>query len=62
VFTKESYSPTEIQRLLGIDKNRVYRAVAYGELEGFRNGGRWIVPKPAIREWLLAGYNLNLDG
>lgn len=58
-FPDESYSPADIRQILRMNKDRIYRAISFGELEAFRTGGRWIIPKPAIRSWLLDGYNLN---
>jgi hypothetical protein len=60
-FREDSFSPLEIAARLRMDKNRVYRALNYGDLEAFRIAGRWVIPKPAVRDWLLESYSLNLD-
>lgn len=53
------YSPGMVVRALGIPESRVYRAIGDGSLEAIRTGGRWLIPRPAIRRWLLEGYSLN---
>ncbi|MDM8553495.1 DNA-binding protein [Desulfococcaceae bacterium HSG7] len=61
LFLRKAYSPTFIIVKLNIKKDRVYRAIASSELEAIKIGGRWLVPTPAIKNWLLDGYILNLD-
>ncbi|AOY57202.1 MULTISPECIES: excisionase family DNA-binding protein [Desulfococcus] len=58
-FPEEEYGPKDIRRIMGIGKSRVYRAIDSGELEAIRVGTWWLVPRPALKAWLLAGYNLN---
>lgn len=59
LFPEETLSPRDIHSRLEVPKDRIYRAINYGCLEAFRGTGRWIVPRPALREWLLESYNLN---
>ncbi|AOY60105.1 MULTISPECIES: helix-turn-helix domain-containing protein [Desulfococcus] len=58
-FSREVYSPRELPGILELSKSAVYRALKTGDLDAFRVGKRWAVPKPAIREWLLDAYTLN---
>lgn len=60
-FTEAAYSPRDLRRWLRMNRNGVYRALQTAELEGFRRGGRWVIPRPALRSWLLNGYTLNLE-
>lgn len=53
------YSPGMVVRALSIPESRVYRAISDGSLEAIRTGGRWLIPRPALKKWLLNGYNLN---
>ena len=58
---EEPYPPLYVARKLRVDKNVVYRALLYGELEGFKpSPGRWMVPREALRRWLIDRYTLNL--
>lgn len=59
-FPEDSYAPFQVWTRLGISKDRVYRAIAYGDLDAFRLGGRWMIPRPGLRSWLLENYSLNV--
>jgi len=57
----EPYAPLYIAKKLKVNKNVIYRALLMGELEGFRiSSGRWMVPRTALKQWLLEKYSLNL--
>lgn len=60
IFPEDSYAPFQVWTRLGISKDRVYRAISYGELDAFRLGGRWMIPRPGLRAWLLDNYSLNV--
>ncbi|AOY60106.1 MULTISPECIES: excisionase family DNA-binding protein [Desulfococcus] len=55
-FCKDIYSPKEIFETLELGKDHVYRSISYGKLDAIKLGGRLLIPRPAIREWLLAEY------
>jgi excisionase family DNA binding protein len=47
--TRRVYTPKQIIRLTGLSRNKVYGALASGELPGaFRVGKRWLVSKRAL--------------
>ena len=47
--TRRVYSPKEVIRLTGLSRNKVYGALASGELPGaFKVGRRWLVSKRAL--------------
>ena len=57
----EPYAPLYIAERLRVDKNVIYRALLYRELEGIKpSPGRWVIPREALRRWLLERYSLNL--
>jgi len=59
---KETYSPVEIARKLNRSPEFIYRALRRAELENFRLGSRtYVVPREALRKWLLESYILNVD-
>jgi hypothetical protein len=60
-FREAAYSPRDLQRRLRLNRGGLYRALQTAELEGIRRGGRWIIPRPALRSWLVRGYSLNLE-
>ena len=48
------YTGRELARLLGRSTDTVYAALYAGALEGSRVSGRgWLIPRPAVRLWLL---------
>lgn len=58
----------QIARALGLKYSNggiakpIYEALATGRLEGVKLGHRtWVVPRPALRVWLLENNALNLD-
>lgn len=55
------YGPLEVAEALGVNKNVVYRALACGELDGIRTGRKWIIPRQAIRDWLLERVAPNIE-
>lgn len=59
--SKPVLKPMEVAYTLHIPKDRVYRAMNYGELDSIKTGGRWIIPRPGLKQWLLERYTLNLD-
>jgi excisionase family DNA binding protein len=59
-FPEDAYAPFQVWTRLRISKDRVYRAIAYGDLDAFRLGSRWTIPRPALRAWLLDNYSLNV--
>ncbi len=56
------FGPLQLAALLGIGKDIVYRALYDGRLEGIRISNKgWLVPRPAVRLWLVEFNSLNLD-
>lgn len=55
---RDIVTPSMLVRL-GIRKDQIYTALSVGELEGFKPFGRWMIPRPALRTWLLKSHNLN---
>ena len=59
--SEEPYKPLFVAEVLKIDKNVVYRALLMGELEAIRVAtGRWVIPRSALKKWLIERYSLNL--
>lgn len=58
---RPSFGPLCVADKLDIDKNVVYRALACGELDGIRTGRKWIVPRDALRQWLLERVSINIE-
>lgn len=57
------YRGKEIATHLGLSPDAVYAALYDGRLEGLRATGRgWLVPRPAVRLWLLECAASNLLG
>jgi len=59
-FRRQSYTPPIIIQRLNLKKDQVYKAMHSGELGAMKTSGRWFVPKPALRKWLIRCYTLNL--
>jgi len=58
----DPYKPICVALTLNIDKNIVYRAILNGELEAIKiSTGRWLIPRDALRKWLLERYVLNIS-
>ncbi len=53
----ESFSVRDLRCYFG--KHQIYTALTTGSLGGIKAGGKWIVPRPALRDWLLENFNLN---
>lgn len=49
---KLTYSPPEVAAFLGVNVNRVRRAIEKGQLYGVRFSHNWLVPKPALEAFL----------
>lgn len=60
-FPRRHYGPLEVADALGVDKNVIYRALAFGELDGIRTGRKWIIPRQAVRDWLLERVSVNIE-
>jgi len=58
-FSRAATTPGYIARTAALSKDTVYRALNSGELEAFRVGNRWSIPKPALEKWFLESLNLN---
>jgi hypothetical protein len=56
---EEPYGPLLVASRLKVNKNVVYRALLSGELEGIKCIGRWVIPRRALKKWLLERYSLN---
>jgi len=60
LFVRETYPPSLVIRKLNLQKDRVYKAMYTGELDALKTNGRWFIPRPALKSWLLKCYTLNL--
>ena len=58
-FTEESYTTENLPEVLGISRRRIYEEIGFGTLEAIRVGYRWVIPRPAVKSWLLRRYSLN---
>lgn len=47
------YKPREVGALFGLTVEAVHSLLYSGELHGIRGAGRWMIPRPAVRAWLL---------
>jgi excisionase family DNA binding protein len=47
-----NYEVPELAEQLGISRNSLYKAIKRGQVPCIRLGGRIILPRPAIDEWL----------
>lgn len=54
--TKDILTLKELQKLLHIGKNTALKLVQSGEIEGFRIGNQWRVPKDSIVK-LISRYH-----
>lgn len=55
---KLAYSPRELIKLLSLSKNNIYRLLQTGDLKSVRVGGRILIPRQAVEEFLsLPGKN-----
>lgn len=50
----EILTVTEVMELLYIGKNTAYRLLNSGEIQGFRIGRTWKIPKDALTEYILS--------
>ena len=56
------FRPLELAAALGLGKDVVYRALQDARLEGIRVSNKgWLIPRPAVRLWLVEANTLNLD-
>ena len=60
-FTRPTYGPMDVARRIGIPKDAIYGALLRADLDGFRIGSRWRIPRPALREWLLRSVFINQE-
>lgn len=56
---EKTISPKNAWKRLNISKDRIYRAIRYGDLDAIRIGGRWTIPRPAFRQWLIERFEIN---
>lgn len=49
---RATYTAAEVSSLIDLDKNRVYKLAAEGQLPCIRVGKRFLFPKAAIDRWL----------
>jgi len=49
-----AYSVPEAIQAAGVGRTLLYRAIARGELQSVKKGGRRLVPVEALRRWLAA--------
>ena len=55
------YTPLQLAAALGLGKDVVYRALHDSRIEGIRVSGKgWLIPRPAVRLWLVEANALNL--
>ena len=56
------FRPLDLADVLGLGKDVVYRALHDGRLEGMRVSNKgWLVPREAVRLWLVEANTLNLS-
>jgi len=53
---KGPFRPPEVWGKIECSKNAVYRAIQRSELKVIRVGGRYLIPRPALRSWLREQY------
>ncbi len=58
---KENFSPLEIACVLRVSKNSIYRAIKEGKLEAIKCENRFIIPRDALRKYLLERNTILLD-
>jgi excisionase family DNA binding protein len=49
---RETYTPEELARILGISRNGVYRGLRDGTIPHVRIGNRYVIPKMSVGSWL----------
>lgn len=49
------YKPTQLQEILGIGKNAVYKLLESGQLRSFRVGKHWRVSQEMLDEFMEKG-------
>ena len=52
---KQTYSPEEVARLLGLHPNSVYSLLKSGSLPAIKAGRRWLISKRRFAAWLDGG-------
>jgi len=52
VLESASFSPEDLQVILGISRRKVYDGLNSGEIPSIRLGRRFIIPKSSIARWL----------
>lgn len=50
----EILTVTEVMELLYIGKNTAYRLLNSGEIQGFRIGRTWKIPRDALTKYILS--------
>lgn len=46
-------SPEEAAEALRIGENAIYELLNYGKLKAYKNGRNWLIPRDALREYVL---------
>lgn len=46
------HSVDELAKVLGLSRQSTYNALRIGDIPSIRLGKRFILPKPAIQEWM----------
>lgn len=50
------WSAAEFGRLIDINEKLVRRSIEAGDLPGYRHGNRFVIPDPAVQEYLLGRW------
>lgn len=59
---RATFSPEELQTLLGVGRRKVYDGLNSGAIPSIRLGKRFIIPRASIQDWLRnAGGNLKVN-
>jgi excisionase family DNA binding protein len=60
---RATYSPEELQYMLGVSRRKVYDGLNSGAIPNIRLGKRFIIPRASIQDWLRnAGGQLKVTG
>ncbi len=49
------YRPSDIVRLTGISRTKIFRAIYTGELKAFQRDRCWLVPVDELKRWIEGG-------
>jgi excisionase family DNA binding protein len=58
---KGAMSVAEMAEYLGIGRSMAYEQIRQGKIPAIRIGGRWIIPKSELENWLRRNQGLGGD-